>query len=238
MNIIDKKNLVETSQQTPVISAKSRTYGSRIYSTLSNFIATQKQRHISTSQLSKAVAIALPIIVAVALAGINYYNSIQVVNPIDRLATVASSSRVDICQDEVLKKLCKDNLGIPRNKMPQVQGPVLDAYIKEQASAGVQVETSKLINAKDLTPVQNEMNGAKIHGMVRAILDKGSKLCTEGTPLLIAKDGATLRVTDGHHRYAACALTGQDITAHVVHKALANVLEDLKKFPGVFAEGL
>jgi hypothetical protein len=134
----------------------------------------------------------------------------------------------DLCQSSntTLSSLCHDNLGIPRIQMPQVTGDVLKNFLASRRVSHIAIPST------DLTPIQSEMSLDKIMGMVNAA--QAGKFDPCAREILVTQTlNEGVRVVDGHHGYAACALTGGMQRAVAVFGDALSVLADLKKFPGV-----
>jgi hypothetical protein len=112
---------------------------------------------------------------------------------------------------------CDDNLGIPRDEMPQFKGtaqpgsraasmdadasgevdtePVFKEMLKEKGIKTLQTE----IPADKLKATQKDLVGAKVVGMMEA-LEKDPNHPKITAPIYVSRDG---HVIDGHHRWAA-----------------------------------
>jgi len=114
---------------------------------------------------------------------------------------------------------CDDNLGIPRNQMPQFKGrpvpgskaekmplnkdgevdtePVFREMLKEKGITTTQTEVA----ADKLKATQSELGGDKVVGMMGALEKDPNNPGITG-PIYVSRDGF---VIDGHHRWAAIA---------------------------------
>jgi len=114
---------------------------------------------------------------------------------------------------------CDDNLGIPRDQMPQFKGkpvpgskaekmplnkdgevdtePVFREMLKEKGITTTQTE----VPADKLKATQSELGGDKVIGMMGA-LEKDPNHPSITGPIYVSRDGF---VIDGHHRWAAIA---------------------------------
>lgn len=112
---------------------------------------------------------------------------------------------------------CDDNLGIPRDEMPQFKGtaqpgsraagmeadasgevdtePVFKEMLKEKGIKTLQTQ----IPADKLKATQKDLVGAKVVGMMSA-LEKDPNHPKITAPIYVSRDG---HVIDGHHRWAA-----------------------------------
>ncbi len=112
---------------------------------------------------------------------------------------------------------CDDNLGIPRDEMPQFKGtaqpgskaagmeadasgevdtePVFKEMLKQKGIKTIQTE----IPADKLKATQQDLVGAKVVGMMGA-LEKDPNHPKITAPIYVSRDG---HVIDGHHRWAA-----------------------------------
>ena len=102
----------------------------------------------------------------------------------------------DLC--DASDNMCKGDLGIPRNLMPQFNTPAdIKAYagfIKTKYGIRSRRQTRK---AKQLRPSQEEINIDRVEDVVEKIEDKK---VDPNVPLIVSKDNY---VIDGHHRWAA-----------------------------------
>jgi len=95
----------------------------------------------------------------------------------------------------------EDNLGIPRNKMPQVPSDTKAVFISEMQKRGARVQRGVADPAK-LHPIQKEMSASKVGLIMKRLREKGMKTGDDGR-IIISKDNY---VIDGHHRWAAAAM--------------------------------
>lgn len=115
---------------------------------------------------------------------------------------------------------CVKNKGIPRIKMPQLSGvptpgskadklpknkkgevDLSEAFKMHLATKGIDVRDRNIAAAR-LKPSQNELNGAKVAGMMKS-RENGTM---PEAAIFVSRDGY---VVDGHHRWAAAL--GQDL---------------------------
>lgn len=124
--------------------------------------------------------------------------------------------------------LCKGNLGIPREQMPQLDKNVKPKFL---GTYGDNV-TYKVIDANDLHATQKEINFQKVNGMVEsAILGQWSPCNAE----IITANGldGNIMIVDGHHRAAACFEIGGQIPVAHVNSDIRQVLDYANQFEGV-----
>jgi len=95
----------------------------------------------------------------------------------------------------------EDNLGIPRNKMPQVPSDTKAVFVSEMQKRGARVQRGVADPAK-LHPIQKEMSASKVGLIMKRLREKGMKTGDDGR-IIISKDNY---VIDGHHRWAAAAM--------------------------------
>ena len=95
----------------------------------------------------------------------------------------------------------EDNLGIPRNKMPQVPSDTKAVFISEMQKRGARVQRG-VADPANLHPIQKEMSASKVGLIMKRLRDKGMKTGDDGR-IIISKDNY---VIDGHHRWAAAAM--------------------------------
>lgn len=148
----------------------------------------------------------------------------QVATLLDELAARAADAKeageqapnFNLCDVSVegANLFCSDSFGIERQDMPQLAGDVIPgspadiehpgegnidgtaAFITALAGEGVTF-TSETVPAQYLKATQNELNGAKVGGIMGAI--ESGKLDPLATPIFVSKENYVL---DGHHRWA------------------------------------
>ena len=126
---------------------------------------------------------------------------------------------INLCQITVpgTNLYCDDNLGIPRDEMPQFKGKAIPGSkaANIDADAGGEVDTEPVfremlkqkgiktlqteVSADKLKATQKDLVGAKVIGMMGA-LEKDPKHPKITAPIYVSRDGY---VIDGHHRWAA-----------------------------------
>lgn len=112
---------------------------------------------------------------------------------------------------------CDDNLGIPRDQMPQFKGTPIPGSpaSKLPKDRSGQVDTEKMfrqmlkkkgikvaqtsVPSDQLKATQSELVGSKVAGMAMA-LEKDPNQSAITAPIYVSRDGYVL---DGHHRWAA-----------------------------------
>ena len=114
---------------------------------------------------------------------------------------------------------CDDNLGIPRDQMPQFKGkpqlgtPAADMEVDDKGEVDTEPLFKKMLEDKGIKVVQTEIPsdklkatqkdlvGAKVVGMMGA-LEENPEHPSITAPIYVSRDGY---VIDGHHRWAAIA---------------------------------
>ena len=151
---------------------------------------------------------------------------------------------INLCQITVpgTNLYCDDNLGIPRDEMPQFKGKAIPGSkaANMDADAGGEVDTEPVfremlkqkgiktlqteVSADKLKATQKDLVGAKVVGMMGA-LEKDPNHPKITAPIYVSRDGY---VIDGHHRWAAIvAYNAQHPDAQIQMKT--NVLDmDIK----------
>lgn len=105
--------------------------------------------------------------------------------------------------------ICSGHWNIPREMMPQFEGPLAQQYLDSNSYCGV-------VDISHLTMTQNELHPSKVWSLVNS----GS--CNVN-PIVIAEN----KVIDGHHRFAACKLTGKThLNAYIIDKPAGQVLNE------------
>ena len=149
----------------------------------------------------------------------------QVAVLLDRLNELAKEAEsagtkaknIDLCNLTVpgTNLFCVDSKGIPRVEMPQLKGipingsaasdltsdkrgevDITEAYLQSLRSSGVPMSDEEAL-ASHLKATQNELNGAKVAGIMAAARAGELDL---NQPIVLSKDGY---IVDGHHRWAA-----------------------------------
>jgi hypothetical protein len=139
----------------------------------------------------------------------------------DAKAKGEKAPNINLCQITVpgTNLYCDNNLGIPREEMPQFKGtaqpgtrasnmpvdksgevdtePVFREMLKEKGIKVTQTE----VPADKLKATQSELVGAKVVGMMGA-LEENPEHDKITAPIYVSRDGY---VIDGHHRWAAIA---------------------------------
>lgn len=148
----------------------------------------------------------------------------------DKLGTGIKQA-ADLCQ--INPPLCKDNLGIARENMPQLTQDVADKFLHELVTRGVKIESTSMPVGK-MKATQREINAEKVNGMVGAV--KSGKLNLDHGELIVSKDGYIL---DGHHRWAALAMMdpGKEVKVQRVDLDMHSLLAESLKHPGVTRAG-
>ena len=122
---------------------------------------------------------------------------------------------------------CSGNLGIPRNKMPQIKAPVMKDFLAYVKANGVGLRENA-VPAKDLKATQKEIIPAMVDEVIADQYHKRSK----NRPVLASGDNYIL---DGHHRWAAWLVEDPNARMKLV-QIMAPIREVLKlahDFPGV-----
>lgn len=158
----------------------------------------------------------------------------------------------DLCDVSVpdTNLFCADSKGVPRVQMPQLKGvptsgsaaagkvdakgeaDLSDAFREHLAAKGFKVENGTE-RAAYLRATQNELNGGKVAGMVKA-MQAGKEI--KGAPLFVSRDDY---IVDGHHRWAAevgmDALDGtlgndRDMKVQRIDADIITILDEANKF--------
>jgi hypothetical protein len=135
----------------------------------------------------------------------------------------------------------EDNLGIPRNKMPQVPSDTKAVFISEMEKRGVRVQRG-VADPSKLHPIQAEMSASKVGLIMKKLRKKGMKT-DDGGRIVISKDNF---VIDGHHRWAAAAMLSFEdssiklpvIRVDMNHKDLIDVTLAWNKASGIQSIGM
>jgi hypothetical protein len=136
----------------------------------------------------------------------------------------------DLCRKEPTQYLCKGNIGIPREQMPQVEGDTRDHYLFQKSREGVKISLERL-PAQSLIPVQSQISQEIVDSLVEANQRQVFKPCER--EILVARNESHDHIIDGHHTATACKLLGGSQLAVIVQRAVNLVLNELSRFPGV-----
>lgn len=140
---------------------------------------------------------------------------------------------VDICSEtQPQPEVCRGNLGIPRAEMPQLKSTTRAAYLDKKAAEGVQIER-KAVPAKELTPVQNQLNREKVDQLLDLFVQGEFNPCEKEILVSFANKNNVYYVIDGHHRYAACRIIDGDQKIIAIYENVEQLLKELEEFPGV-----
>jgi len=129
-----------------------------------------------------------------------------IVSPIDAPAWLDAMAdrkdNPDLTNLEILgtQYFTRDNLGIMRDKMPQIPAGTQNDFIKAMQDRGVKVEMVD-VAPFGLHPIQAEISASKSGKIMRSMEKDG----VGDTPITISKDDY---VIDGHHRWAAALFLG------------------------------
>lgn len=139
----------------------------------------------------------------------------------DAKAKGEKAPNINLCQITVpgTNLYCDDNLGIPREEMPQFKGkpqpgtPAADMPVDKNGEVDTEPLFKKMLEEKGITvtqtevpadklkATQSELVGAKVVGMMGA-LEENPEHPSITAPIYVSRDGF---VIDGHHRWAAIA---------------------------------
>jgi len=135
----------------------------------------------------------------------------------------------------------RDNLGIMRDKMPQVPKDQKDEFLVEMTNRGIAV-TREDLSPQKLHPIQAEISASKSGKIARDIKENGHGK-GDGARIVISSDNY---VIDGHHRWAASAFLsfkdkGESIPVlrvDMTHMELIDVVLAWNKASGIESIGL
>jgi GNAT superfamily N-acetyltransferase len=99
----------------------------------------------------------------------------------------------------------EDNLGIPRNKMPQVPSDAKGQFITVMEQRGARVQRG-VADPTKLHPIQAEISATKSAQISKSLKEKGTAT-DDGGRIIISRDNY---IIDGHHRWAAAAMLAMD----------------------------
>lgn len=95
------------------------------------------------------------------------------------------NNQYDICRMLEAKALCKSNLGIPREKMPQLTSDVAEKYYSQKNQTGCQVD-SLIVSADQLNPTQSDMHGGAILKLYQQAKQGGADPCKQEILVAVA----------------------------------------------------
>jgi len=136
----------------------------------------------------------------------------------------------NICQMPKVEALCKGNLGIPRQFMPQLSHHVAKKYYAEKRKEGILVEP-RVVAADKLIMIQNELVAENILDMFYSYMQGKFDPCMQVIPVSIDNDEEF--IIDGHHRAITCIFTGGKQHVMAIKDSVEHILDDLKNFKGV-----
>lgn len=139
----------------------------------------------------------------------------------------------DLCK--INPPVCKQNLGITRDKMPQFPDTrVRDTFLDKLRKKGVRVSTGT-VRVGQLKASQGEIQAKKTVGMAGAYL--GGKFPEIKDAIVVSKDGY---IVDGHHRWAALLTVspGEEMNVIRVGMPIKGLLELVNEHEGVEKRGL
>jgi hypothetical protein len=164
-------------------------------------------------------------------------DAIKVVRDIAEQTKKDGIAPVDLTNMEIrgTELYTRDNLGISRDKMPQIPDESRDAWLKSLGDTKVTEET---VSPNILHPVQSEMDVASVADKMEGILEKGWK----GSIIVSSDD----YVMDGHHRWAGASLASfeqPDLKIDIVrvdmpHDELLKQMLDFNKEAGIEGRAL
>lgn len=93
----------------------------------------------------------------------------------------------------------RDNLGIMRNKMPQVPSDTKEQFISAMEKLGVKV-TKDTVDPQKMHPIQAEISASKSGQIMKRMSKEGTGIGQDSRYIVVSKDDY---VIDGHHRWAA-----------------------------------
>jgi len=134
----------------------------------------------------------------------------------------------DLCCDPEYTSLCAENLGIPRNSMPQFANETyINQFLSYLGERGVS-HVSETASAPSFFATQCNLLRGKVLGMVSSFNAGTFNPCgNKGGMVLASSDDYIL---DGHHRWAACSeLQGRLSIVHI-DAPIRAVLEYAKAF--------
>lgn len=148
---------------------------------------------------------------------------IELARPNDRLAARLITA-INWCDT---MPHCSGNLGIPRNKMPQIKGPVMKDFLAYVQAHGVGIRKNQ-VPVKDLKATQREI----IPKLVNEVLGSGFHRRSKNRPVLASGDNYIL---DGHHRWAAWLVEDPNARMKLVQimVPIRELLALAHAFPGV-----
>lgn len=114
-------------------------------------------------------------------------------------------------------------LGIPRDKMPQIDPSHIADFIQYLKSKSVDVSTKEM-DPKNLIPTQNNFNLAK----VKSIMNDHDGANETSRHILVSKDNFVL---DGHHRWLAHKEKNRSISVHQLDVPVEDAIAHMIKYP-------
>jgi hypothetical protein len=133
----------------------------------------------------------------------------------------------DLCK--LNPPVCVENLGIPREDMPQLSDEIIPKFLASLAAKGIGV-TEGTVPVGELKATQAEINAGKVAGMIEATGQ--GKITPQNMPIIISRDGYVL---DGHHRWATLLVLdpGNKMKVHKVDMDARELVDEANAFEGV-----
>lgn len=124
--------------------------------------------------------------------------------------------------------ICEQNLGIPRDEMPQLSDEEIPKFLDSLAAQGVKIETG-VAHVGELKATQSQLDTANMKGMIDGFAE--GKYDPSESPIIVSKDGYVL---DGHHRWGALLLMNPDNQMKVrkVDMGIQDLLKAADPFSG------
>jgi len=121
---------------------------------------------------------------------------------------------------------CRDNLGVARQAMPQIESKDVPAFRKWVEAEGYRV-SSGTSRVGDLKPTQANIHRDKVEKFLGVNLS-----VLNAKPLIRSEDGYIL---DGHHRWAATVESDPNhrVPHILVHTDIGTLFALANRFPGV-----
>lgn len=136
-----------------------------------------------------------------------------------------------LCEQESHVYIPSGGLGVPRDKMPQVNAKDVPEYLSWlQEQHGVRSARER-VRVSDLKPTQGEINTKKVSAMF------GTGMETLGKPVIVSQDNYIL---DGHHRWLAIlhADPNCNLDCYRVYTDMGHLLELTRHFPKAWSAGI
>lgn len=151
-------------------------------------------------------------------------------HPIRKLEKMYREADADLCKEH--PELCQENVGISRDKMPQLDGSVAREFVTDLRKSGIKV-TTETVPIDSLKATQNQIDTS--NALKKAVSFLKGEYPGIKNAIIVSKDG---HILDGHHRWAGLQLAErvkgkQNMQIERVHMNIKDLLRRALNYEGV-----